>query len=123
VLTAAQGARPRVEVGEPIAGSAEVKRAVIARAAELQGCYAEALKRDPALDGVVVIELGPPRLAVAADSTGSAQLTACVGRVLEPIAAAAAERAAVPIRFELVPPPADGKPGAGQAAGQAIAPR
>jgi hypothetical protein len=116
VLTAAQGARPRVEVGEATAGPAAAKRAVLTRSAELEGCYAEALKRDPELDGVVVVELGPPKVSVAADSTGSAELAACVGRALESLAAANAGRVAIPIRFELLPPGADGAP-ASQGAG------
>ena len=64
-------------------------------------CYAEELRRDPAIDGVVVVDLGSP-IAVAADSTGSAALTACVERALAPLAGSAV--ASVPIRFELVAP-------------------
>lgn len=105
LVSAAQGARPRVDVGEPISGPAEAKKAVLARSAELEGCYAEALKRDPALDGVLVAELGGARTAIAADSVGDADLATCVARVLGPVQASQGGRAAVPIRFELAPPP------------------
>lgn len=101
LVTAAEGAKPRVEVGEPIAGSGEGKRAVSALAADLEACYAEALKRDPAADGLLVAELGGARPAIAADSVGDAELAACVARALP---AAQGGRSVVPIRFELAPP-------------------
>jgi len=104
LLTAAQGARPKVDVGEPIAGPAEAKKAVLARSAALEACYAEALKRDPALDGVLVADLGGKRAAISADSVGDADLAACVQKVLGPLAPAKGGKAAVPIRFELQPP-------------------
>jgi hypothetical protein len=103
--SAAQGARPRVEVGEPIAGPAEAKRAVLSRAPELEACYLMALQKDPAVDGVVVVELGAPSLSIAADSTGTPELAACVERTLAALTAPAGSgRVAVPIRFELVAP-------------------
>jgi hypothetical protein len=104
VVTAAQGARPRVEVGEPIAGPADARKAVLARGADLEACYAEALKRAPALDGVLVADFGGPRATIAADSVGDADLAACVQRAIAPLAPAAGGRAAVPVRFELGPP-------------------
>lgn len=103
VVTAAHGARPRVDVGEPIAGAADARRAVAGRSAELEACYAEALKRAPGLDGVLVAEFGAARAAIAADSVGDAALAACVQKAVAPLAAAQG-RAAVPIRFELAPP-------------------
>jgi hypothetical protein len=104
LLTAAHGARPVVEVGEPIAGPAEAKKAVLARAKDLEGCYAQALRRNPALDGVLVAELGGVRPVIVADSVGDLDLAACVQRALG--AASGGVRAAVPIRFELEPPSA-----------------
>ncbi len=113
MLTAAQGAKPHVDVGEPISGPAEAKKAVLARAGELEGCYAEALRRDPAMDGVLVAELGGAKPAITADSVGDAGLALCVQKVLGPLAPAAGGRVAVPLRFVLDPPgtvrPAAGK--------------
>jgi hypothetical protein len=103
-LTARHGARPRVDVGEPIAGPVEAKKAVLSRASELEACYAEALKRDPGADGVLVADLGGQRPAISADSVGDADLAACVARVLGPLAPAHGGKVAVPIRFELEPP-------------------
>jgi hypothetical protein len=87
-LTATHGATPRVDVGEPLAGPAEAKKAVLARSAELVACYAEALTRDPGIDGVLVADLGGERPAISADSVGDADLAACVARVLGPLAPA-----------------------------------
>ena len=95
------GAKPAVDVGEPIAGPREARQAVSARRADLDACYAEELGRDPAADGVVVVDLGA-RVAIAADSTGSTSLTACVERALSSLAGSKA--ASVPIRFELRAP-------------------
>ena len=100
-MSRAAGAQPAVDVGEPIAGPSEAKKAVIARRAELVACYAEGLEREPSLDGVVVVDVGA-KIAVSADSTGSAELAGCVERALAPLAGGAA--ASVPIRFELAPP-------------------
>ena len=104
LLTAAQGARPRVDVGEPIAGPREVKKAVLARAADLEACYADALRRDPGLDGVLVADLGGARPAISADSVGDGELALCVQRVLAPLAPAPGGKVSVPLRFELDPP-------------------
>lgn len=101
LASAAKGGRPRVTVGPPVAGPPEARRAVAARRGDIERCYAAALKADPALDGIVVVELGP-RPVVAADSTGAPALGACVLRAVG--RAAAAARATVPIRFELLPP-------------------
>ena len=103
MLTAAQGARPRVDVGDPIAGPLESKKLVLALEGELEGCYAEALRRDPAVDGVLVADLGGARPAITADSVGDSELALCVQRVLGPLAPAGG-RVAVPLRFVLEPP-------------------
>lgn len=103
LLTAAQGAKPRVDVGEPIAGPPDAKKAVLARSVDLEACYAEALQRDPGADGVLVADLGGQRPAISADSVGDPDLAACVARVLAPLAPSQG-RLAVPIRFELDPP-------------------
>jgi hypothetical protein len=103
-LTASQGARPMVDVGDPIAGPAEAKKAVLGRSAELEACYAEALRRDPGIDGVLVADIGGQRPAISADSVGDADLAACVQRALGPLAPAQGGKVAVPIRFELLAP-------------------
>jgi hypothetical protein len=103
LLTVAQGARPRVDVGEPIAGPPEAKKVILARAADLEACYAEALKRDPQADGVLVADLGGARPAISADSVGDPDLARCVQQALAPLAPAAG-RLAVPIRFVLEAP-------------------
>lgn len=103
-VSAAQGARPRVEVGEPLAGPAELKKAVLARARDLEACYASALKKDPGVDGVLVADLGGSRAAIAADSVGDADFAACVREALASLAPVQGGKAAVPIRFELAPP-------------------
>ncbi|GAO04757.1 hypothetical protein [Anaeromyxobacter sp. PSR-1] len=115
LATAAQGATPRVDVGEPIAGPSDAKRAVLTRAGDLQACYAEALRRDPAVDGVLVVELGGGRIGVAADSTGTPELSTCVQRALATLAAPGGGRVAVPIRFELVAPATAAAAGTGSA--------
>ena len=97
----AVGAEPAVDVGEPIAGPSEAKKAVLARRVELAACYAEGLRRAPALDGVLVVDLGP-RVSVSADSTGSEDLARCVEKALAPLVGSTP--ASVPIRFELTLP-------------------
>jgi hypothetical protein len=104
LVTARQGARPRVDVGEPLAGPLDAKKAVLGRSRELEACYAEALTRDPGIDGVLVADLGGQRPAISADSVGDADFAACVQRALGPVAPAQGGRVAVPIRFELEPP-------------------
>jgi len=97
-VSAAVGARPTVEVGEPVNGPAEARRAVAAHAAELSACYADVLQRDAGVDGVVVVGVGRA-VAVEADSTGSAELARCVERALATLGPV--PRASVPIRFDL----------------------
>ncbi len=85
-VSTAVGARPAVDVGEPIAGPSEARKAVAARrGASWSACYAEELKRDAShrrRGG------GGPgeRVVVAADSTGSPELAACMERALAPLA-------------------------------------
>ncbi len=74
------------------------------RRVELEACYADALKRDSALDGVLVADFAGAMPVISADSVGDAQLAACVQRVLGPLAPAKGGKAAVPIRFELAVP-------------------
>jgi hypothetical protein len=104
LVSAAQGARPKVDVGEPLAGPPELKKAVLARSRDLEACYASALKKDPGIDGVLVADLGGPRAAIAADSVGDADFAACVREALASLAPVQGGKAAVPIRFELAPP-------------------
>jgi len=101
-MTLAVGAAPAVDVGEPIAGPSEAKKAVLTKRAELTACYAEELRRTPALDGLLVVDVGA-RISISADSTGSSALARCVEQALAPLAGGAAA-ASVPIRFELAVP-------------------
>lgn len=103
VVTAAQGASPRVAVGDPVAGPRDARNRVLQRSPALEACYGEALRRDPATDGVLVAELGGSAPEIAADSVGDTELSTCVKRALSG-AAGAGGRVAVPIKFELVPP-------------------
>jgi hypothetical protein len=102
LVTAARGARPRVDVGDPISGPPDATKLVLARVGDLEACYREALKRNPAADGVLVADVGGARIAISADSVGDEELAACVRRALAALAPGV--RAAVPIRFELAPP-------------------
>ena len=102
LVTAAEGATPRVEVGEPLSGPPEARARVEARGAELQACYAGALARSPALDGLLVADLGGGSPALVGDSVGDPGLADCVRRALEKVDAGG--RAAVPIRFVLYAP-------------------
>ncbi|HEX9049071.1 MAG TPA: hypothetical protein VF841_00900 [Anaeromyxobacter sp.] len=102
LVTAAEGARPRIDVGDPISGPLDASKLVLAKGGELEACYREALKRNPSADGVLVAEIGGARTAISADSVGDEQLAVCVREALGALAHGA--RAAVPIRFELAPP-------------------
>jgi hypothetical protein len=106
-VTLVQGARARVEVGDPLAGPPDARAQVDARRTGLEACYAEALKRDPALDGVLVADLAAGKAEIAADSIGDAKLAGCIRTALE---GAGTARAAVPIRFTLEPPAAGAGP-------------
>ncbi len=108
LVTAAQGALPRVDVGDPISGPLDASKLVLAKGGELEACYREALKRNPGVDGVLVAEIGGARTAISADSVGDEQFAVCVQRALATLGQGT--RAAVPIRFELAPPGEAGKP-------------
>ena len=108
LVTAAQGARPTVDVGDPISGPLDAGKLVLAKGGELEACYREALKRNPGADGVLVADIGGTRTAISADSVGDEELAVCVQKALA--ALATGPRAAVPIRFELTPPGAPPRP-------------
>ncbi len=110
LTTVAAGAKPTVDVGDPLVGSVEVKKAVLARRTELEACYSEALGRNATLDGVLVADVGGAKPVISADSVGDEKLSACVQRVLGPLAPAKGGKAAVPIRFELEVPGAAAAP-------------
>jgi hypothetical protein len=102
IVTAAHGARPKVEVDAPFSGPAEAKAAVAARAPQMLDCYVQALKRDPAIDGLLTMDIGGPQPLVAVDSVADAPLADCVARALAGVAVPA--KALVPVRFVLEPP-------------------
>ncbi|MFT3916976.1 MAG: hypothetical protein QM704_23705 [Anaeromyxobacteraceae bacterium] len=102
-LSAARGAQARVTVGEPLSGPAAARKAIAARQDALGACYADALKRAPSLDGVLVAEVtgaGSAAPKLSGDSVGDAALATCVQKALAGVTAAGGP-AAVPIRFEL----------------------
>lgn len=108
LVTAAQGARPRVEVSDPYgAGGREARRALEARAQELQGCYEQALRQNPGLDGTLVAEVEPgQRVRLAADSVQDEGLSSCVQGVIGRVRFAGGGRLDLPIHFLLEPPTA-----------------
>ncbi len=123
LVTAAQGARPRVEVSHPVGdGGRELRQAVQARRGDLEGCYTRALRADPALDGALVMEVdlpgasGPARnVRLAADSVQDPALASCVQGVLQRVSFPAGQeaRADIPIHFELLSPTAESGIGGG----------
>jgi hypothetical protein len=88
--------QPRVEIGAPLQGPPEARAAVASRTADLERCYADALARNPGIDGVLVARLGGAG-GLAADSVGDPGLADCVHRAVGRVAGSGA----VPIRFEL----------------------
>ncbi len=116
LVSSAQGARPRVDVGSPVGDAAsESIRAPLARGADLATCYRAALQRDPAVDGTLVLELelrpegGAARaVRVSADSVQDPAFALCVrgavGKVAFPKGKGGS--VAVPIQFTLEAPPA-----------------
>jgi hypothetical protein len=112
LITAAKGARPAVEIGEPVGGGAGLRQAIVARMKELTACYDSALRRDPALDGTLVVEVGlregrAPSVRIAADSLQDVLLAACVqGTVAKASFPKRAAAATVPIHFALQAPAA-----------------
>jgi len=113
LLTAAQGARPRVAVSDPYgAGGREARRAVEATAPDLVSCYQQALRENPALDGTLVAEVdlsAGQSVRVAADSVQDDGLTRCVMGVISRarIPRAGASRLDIPIHFLLEAPTSD----------------
>jgi hypothetical protein len=106
-VTAAQGARPRVEVSDPYgAGGREARKALEARMEELQGCYEQALRQNPGLDGTLVAEVEPGHVRLAADSVQDEGLGACVQGVVSRVRFPGDERLDIPIHFLLEPPTA-----------------
>lgn len=96
-----EGAKPVVRVGDAISGGIDARRVVLAHLGDLDACYADALKRVPALDGVLVADLAGAAPTITADSVGDEALAACVRKALHD---AAGRRATVPIRFVLQGP-------------------
>lgn len=116
LVTAAQGARPTVEVGEAVGGRAELRQPIAARTKDLATCYGAALRRDPSLDGILVLEVElregrPLSTRVSADSMQDAALAACVqaavGKASFPKGSAGVS---VPIHFGLQAPAAAAQP-------------
>jgi hypothetical protein len=112
LFTVAQGARPRVEVAEPLGERApETRRAVEARRRDLQGCYERALRANPGLDGSLVAEVdrsaaGAPNVRMAIDSVLDEPMATCVSSVLARVEypRGDASPTTIPIHFVLDPP-------------------
>ncbi len=111
IVTAAEGALPRVRVSDPIGGGRELRSAVEARGKDLEGCYHRALQQNPGLDGSLVAEVdlasGAARtVRMAADSLQDEAMTACVSGIISNVAfpQGADVLADIPIHFELEPP-------------------
>jgi len=89
LASAAEGAKPRVEVGSPICegDGGAVKDLFAGWSADLLRCYDGALARNPRLDGTLVIELrlgsgGVARdVRISADSMQDGAVAACVREV------------------------------------------
>ncbi len=111
-VTAAEGARPRVRVSDPLdGGGRELRSAVEAREKDLEGCYQQALRQNPGLDGSLVAEVELVRGAarsvrMAADSVQDEAMAGCVTGIIARVAfpEGAEVRADIPIHFELEPP-------------------
>ena len=108
LVTAAQGARPRVEVSDPYgARGREARQALEASVKQLQGCYEQALRQNPGLDGTLVAEVEPgQRARLAGDSVQDEGLGACVLGVVSRVRFPGGERLDIPIHFLLEPPTA-----------------
>ncbi len=120
IVTAAEGARPRIRVSDPLGGGGrELRSAVEAREKDLEGCYQRALQQNPGLDGSLVAEVefgrGASRVRIAADSVQDEAMTACVTGVISRVEFPRGQevRADLPIHFILEPPPAESGSGAG----------
>jgi hypothetical protein len=109
MITMAQGARPVVEVGEPLQGDSELRRVIAARNRELTACYTSALERDPTLDGTLALEVRAnrgkaPSVRVAVDSMQDGALAGCVREVVSRPGLPGGVGATIPIRFTLAAP-------------------
>ena len=111
IVTAAEGARPRVRVSDPVGGGREVRSAVEARTKDLEGCYQRALRQNPGLDGSLVAEVdlagGAARsVRMAADSLQDEAMAGCVTGIISRVSfpQGADVLANIPIHFELEPP-------------------
>jgi len=109
VVSAKDGARPRVQVGEPSDGEGKALRgAVLGRVGDIEGCYATALGKDPFVDGAIVADLAPrggqEGVRIAADSTNDPGLVDCVRGVLASLDLRGAGRTFLPIHFVLEGP-------------------
>ncbi|HET9598151.1 MAG TPA: hypothetical protein VFP65_21360 [Anaeromyxobacteraceae bacterium] len=121
LVTAAQGARARVEVAEPMGeGGPGVRSALEARASELLACYGVALRARPGLDGSMVLDAelsgGAARtVRLAVDSLQDDGVAACAKNVVTTTRFPPVEgRIAIPIHFRLDAP---GSAGGGTGSG------
>jgi hypothetical protein len=114
-----RGARPQVEVGEPIGGGAAVRSAVQGLSKDLAACYERARRARPGLDGTLAVELdldaggGPPRSArLAMDSVHDEGLARCALAAIQraTFPRGPGGRVQVPLHFTLEEPrPPPGK--------------
>jgi hypothetical protein len=110
IVSAAQGARPRVELGKPVdeSGIGEVRTTAPEHVRDLESCYSAALQRDPYLDGAIVAALdsgsGADRVKIAADSVQDEAFVGCVRGVLARVDVNGAGRTWLPIHFVLEGP-------------------
>ena len=110
LVSAAQGARPRVELGRPVddGGASNVRTSAPEHVRELETCYSAALERDPYLDGAIVAALesgqGQERVKIAADTVQDEAFVGCVRSVLARVDANGAGRTWLPIHFVLEGP-------------------
>jgi hypothetical protein len=110
LLTAAEGAKPEVLIAEGEGTLAsDFKAALEGLRPALQGCYVEALRKNPGLDGAYVAEIdlaegGERHVRPAIESLQDESMTSCVTAVLARADLRRAGQATVPIHFELAPP-------------------
>jgi hypothetical protein len=118
VVSAAEGARPIVEIAAASGvGGEGLRDSVAAHDRDLEACYQRALQRDPTLDGTVVADFdlgaaGAPRaVRMAVDSVQDDGLVTCVRDVLARVKLPAGhrDRVLLPIRFVLERPTADAR--------------
>jgi hypothetical protein len=113
IASAAEGARPRVRVSDPIGAGRALRSAVEARQEDLVACYQRALQENPGLEGSLVAEIdlasGAARsVRVAADSLQDEAMAGCVSGIVSRAAFPRGPdvRVDIPIHFELEPPAA-----------------